>query len=107
MILFITLHSLNHSQEEIRVMLTEINQFDIQLFEYAQTLMAYRLKFIPPTVLSIKTQLHMDSHLNTVVSEEVFNQHSAHCNALDATISRADRRKYVGIFQPPGHKGPF
>ena len=111
--LFITTSYSSHyltqtqQQEEIRAMLTEINTFDLQLFEYAKTLLAYRLKFIPPTVLSIKTQLSLDSHMNTVVSEEVFAKHKDQCGALDSALDPEFKRKYLGIFQPPGHKGPF
>jgi hypothetical protein len=94
-------------QDEIRTLLTEINKFDLELFAYAQSLMAYRLKFLAPTVESVKTQLGLDAHLNTVVSAEVFNQHKDQCAALDAQLSPEFRKKYVGVFQPPGHKGPF
>lgn len=94
------------TQEEIRNVLTELNKYDIELFEYAQSLMAYRLKFIAPAVLSVKAGLGMDSHLNTVVSQEVFNKHHAQCAALDVKLS-PELKKHVGIFQPPGHKGPF
>lgn len=68
--------------------------------------MAYRLKFVAPAVQSVKSQLGMDSHLNTVVSREVFNKYHGQCAALDSVVS-PDLKKYIGIFQPPGHKGPF
>lgn len=91
----------------MRKILTEMNALDLELYEYAQTLMAYRLKFIPPTVLKVKAQLGLDSHLNTVVSKEIFEQKKDQCAALDSSLSPAFKKKYVGIFQPPGHKGPF
>jgi hypothetical protein len=58
-------------------------------------------------VLSVKQQLGMDSHLNTVVSKAVFAEHKDQCAALDSTLTPEFKKKYVGIFQPPGHKGPF
>lgn len=88
-------------------MLKEINQYDLQLFAYAQSLMAYRLKFLSPTVESVKAQLGLDSHLNTVVSGEVYNKHKDQCAALDSQLSPEFKKKHIGIFQPPGHKGPF
>lgn len=87
--------------------MTEINKYDIELFEYAQSLMAYRLKFVAPTVENVKKQLGLDAHLNTVVSGDVYAQHKHQCAALDSKLDPDFRKRYVGIFQPPGHKGPF
>lgn len=94
-------------QEEIRRILTEINKYDIELFEYAQSLWAYRLKFISPLVLNIKKQLGLDSHMNTVSNTDIYNTNKNQCMLLDTTIKPKFRKEYIGIFQPPGHKGPF
>jgi hypothetical protein len=91
----------------IRAQLTEINKYDIELLKYAETLLAYRLKFIPATVLSVKEILHLDSHQNTVVAPAVYDEHAGMCKALDSHLDANTKKQWVGIFQPPGHKGPF
>jgi len=100
-------------EEAVKKLLVEVNKYDLLLYEYAQELMAYRLKLIPPAVLGVKKQLGLDSHMNVVVLDPK-TQHSDHmrsiknqCDAGNYPISGALKSQWVGIFQPPGHKGPF
>lgn len=71
----------------------EINALDRELFDYAQSLMALRLK----EVLTI-TSSSSHSILPLRVS-------TANCAVRPAETATKFRQLF-GIFQPPGHKGP-
>ena len=45
--------------------------------------------------------------MNTVSNTEIYNTNKNQCMLLDSTIKPKFRKEYIGIFQPPGHKGPF
>lgn len=69
------------------------------------------LKLIPPLVERVKSELGLDSHLNTVVgsSHADFSKNLQQCSAAAASTidPRIIHKDFIGIFQPPGHKGPF
>ena len=66
------------------------------------------LKLVPPIVEKVKSTLGLDSHLNTVVSQADLTKHLQQCSAAAAkTIDLTLHKEFIGIFQPPGHKGPF
>lgn len=106
--------------------LREINKWDLMLWDYAQQLMAYRLKLIIPTINSaVKAELGLDSHRDSI-SLTTLHQHNhqsashtaglgkyiAQCKADKEELDKMMGKKGIlhsklGIFQPPGHKGPL
>lgn len=94
--------------------------------------MAYRLKLIPPAVEKVKGSLGLDPHRNSLaaggsttaiersrtsslrdegsgsgVTDRRYVEHLTRCRALKSEIPANLKLTAVGIFQPPGHKGPF
>jgi hypothetical protein len=99
-------------QDEIRTLLTDHNKFDLELYEYAQSLMALRIKFIGPMI----TVAHEEAHivpLSTSTMDPYLTVHSRQCPSFPEATHRnsmllsAKYKSSVGFFQPPGHKGPF
>lgn len=86
----------------------EINGYDLQLWEYAQSLMAYRLKLVAPAISAVKRRLGIDLHQKFVDPGAARNAALlARCRGLQSSPSRQVQKRAIGIFQPPGHKGPF
>ena len=130
-------------QEEIKIVLREINSWDLKLWDFAQGLMAYRLKLVGPAINhAVKAQLGLDEHRNSVSVAQVQQAHYAAVAAgkqkgaslASADVNEAKRQQQqqlvdqcradetrqraalgahgimsrsLGVFQPPGHKGPF
>lgn len=78
------------------------------MFDYAQSLMAYRLKLIVPMVNEVKRELGLNAHQNTLGSRELLIKQKQHkeCDNLDFKLS-TEQKKNVGVIRPAGHKGPF
>lgn len=79
------LSRLSPNEEELRERLQDINKMDLELYEFAKSLAAVRLK-----------ELH-GSYGNC--SQEVLCPHIPH-----SFVSK--NKNLFGVFQPPGHKGP-
>ena len=79
-------------QEEIEVLLRTMNTYDIRLWEYAQQLVKERIKLLTTTPITT----------TSIITEKVTCSSSYRKNVpLNLLL------KDVGIFRPPGHKGPF
>jgi hypothetical protein len=73
--------------------LAEMNKFDLQLFEYAKSLVALRL-------------MEFKKIVETAAMDTPDNQgKSMHCKAVPGNFLVV-HKPYFGVFQPPGHKGP-
>lgn len=94
-------------QSEVREELARINAYDLRLFDYAQSLMAYRLKLITPIVNDVKRDLGLNAHRNTVNANQLKEaRNSGVCRDMEHTLT-VEQKKNIGIFRPPGHKGPL
>lgn len=80
-------------EEDMRKILTQLNQFDIELYQYAQSLVALRLKEV--TSLAAASADHAN-RVRTIPSDCVH----------DAMGIVVRNKKMFGVFQPKGHKGP-
>lgn len=85
-----------------------MNNYDLQLFDYAQSLMAYRLKLIVPIVNEVKKDLGLNAHQNALSVNDLKKKQQQHpeCDNLDFRISD-EQKKSLGVIRPAGHKGPF
>jgi len=95
-------------EAQIKEELIKMNYYDLQLWDYAQSLMAYRLKLIVPMVQQVKKDLGLSAHQNVLSSKDLVKMSNKHdeCNNLDFKLN-ADQKKNVGVIRPAGHKGPF
>jgi hypothetical protein len=76
-------------EEAMRKLLAELNAWDLQLYSYAQSLAALRLKEVQSIV------------------EEATPDHIHHSKCTtNASRVVMEYRKLFGVFQPAGHKGP-
>ncbi len=92
---------------EIRKELTEINSYDLRLWEYAQSLMALRLKMVVPIVNEVKRELGLNTHRNTLSAQDIKKAvDTGMCSSLDINLTAAQKKSF-GIVRPPGHKGPL
>ena len=74
--------------------LIEMNQWDIELYEYAKDLVSLRLKEYKKMV-------------ETAVMDLPENQGLAlSCQAIPVHFLVQNKARF-GVFQPPGHKGPL
>eukprot|EP01035_Chromulina_nebulosa_P018315 gene18315-24002_t len=83
---------LSPDEQTVLYDLARINRYDIELYEYALTLAAKRLKLIP--IITDDITNNLTNELN----------HSIHCRRNKFPI---ELKESIGIFRPPGHKGPF
>lgn len=79
------------NEDDIKTLLKKMNYLDLQLWEYAQSLVAKRVKIIPKLVKEAKT---------------IAESYSGDCGKRVNNLPRA-LREQLGIHQPPGHKAPL
>eukprot|EP01031_Cornospumella_fuschlensis_P027526 gene27526-33248_t len=83
------------NETDLREQLRRLNTLDIQLFEYAQSLVALRLKEVLRMVQS--PQPHT-AHIPIAVARK---------QCIDEGLGVIHKyKRYFGVFQPKGHKGP-
>jgi len=110
-------------EKSIRQMLIDINQYDIELFMYAKELVSQRL------AMNTMIQSTLDHELHTMNNNLLSNhpdyheaiRNKCHWMVADQQNQNAyqrerrqqqsieeidDVRRYFGLFQPAGHKGP-
>lgn len=90
------LSKLAPNEAEMKEVLREINGLDLQLFEYAQSLAARRLREVPKLVWDVT---HSSSAIAT----------TGGANKCGTKIQRLPQalHQQLGIHQPPGHKAPL
>lgn len=110
------------SQDAIKEKLRELNQWDIKLYDFAMSLVAWRLKHIVPIIRKLRGHVHVHGvHGNSntqpdtesvVASWKDRDQQLAAerhmCDGFQEDI-KAFQHKFqgeFGIFRPEGHKGP-
>ena len=108
------------NEDELKQQLIKMNQYDIALYDYAQSLMSFRLKHIIPLVEKVKKQvvqqhsIHVQSGQspNSVVGGQTGDEENLTCPVTPKDISNRKMdmvkkyKPFIGVFQPPGHKGP-
>lgn len=96
-------------------MLTSLNNYDVQLFEYAKSLVSFRNKpireiykhvsqtiDIPKPQGKVRMRSTFEHYLPYIIRGDIDNQH---CPAN--TLKFHDQYKRLfSLHQPPGHKGP-
>ena len=90
------LSKLAPNEADMKKLLGELNGLDLQLFEYAQSLAARRLREVPRLVWDIN---HPASPSGAT---QLRNQCGAKIQRLPQKLS-----SQLGIHQPPGHKAPL
>jgi hypothetical protein len=80
-------------QAEISKELEVLNKLDLELYDYAQSLLARRLKEIVPLVEKAKSHAHDRQYLKS-------------CSKQHYLVPR-EMNSYLGVVRPQGHKGPF
>ena len=128
---------LSPDEADIRKELEVLNKLDIELVEYAKELLAKRLKFIPAMVLEVtnatfqksfsqdhtgniqdscgnfhrKPEANLDKQIHTYFLHLKLANRFAACDqsirSNEYKKSFMDPKYRLGVFQPPGHKGPF
>merc|ERR1712146_295974 len=93
-------------EAEIKKLLTELNHWDIKLFEYAQSLLAYRLKFVLPVVDQVKMELGLSVHSHVAGRVQTSREDGEVCKARTMALPQ-ELKKELGVFQPPKHKAPL
>lgn len=91
------LSKLAPNEDEMKEVLRGINGLDLQLFEYAQSLAARRLREVPKLVWDVA---HPSSSPEAAARET--NKCGANIQSLPPNLQRQ-----LGIHQPPGHKAPL
>lgn len=102
----------------------ERNQLDLELYEYAQSLISLRLKFLIPLYTAAKSHAMEKFHSNLgqsvpvsqlrslTTSDHQFDLSSFQCSVTPKdvqhrkTLLAGKYKKVMGVMQPPGHKGP-
>lgn len=109
--------TLSPDEENIRQLLKDINQYDIALYDYAQSLTSLRLRSVlsmvseMPELKSVVAPLVRGNRRkalpSTIASSKSGDSISSAVCAERATMNTISRyRNMLGVFQPPGHKGP-
>lgn len=104
------------NEEEIKKELEKMNSLDLELYDYAQSLMSFRLKHIIPIVEKVR-KIIVQQQVVRVKAGEDLAATAEDTNALQCPVSQSDimtRKKVMtttyknslGVHQPPGHKGP-
>lgn len=73
--------------------LEELNSLDLKLYQYAESLVALRLREIKQIFAKVKDKAPRNKQLEKS------------CNPIPMTLIMR-YKPYFGVFQPPGHKGP-
>ena len=80
--------------------LKSINKYDIRLWEHALSSLALRVPLIPSIVLTAAAE--QSTPLRDATSTTDSSIKSTVPQGLNPLL-----KEYIGIFRPPGHKGPF
>jgi hypothetical protein len=125
------------NEENIRKELIEMNQLDIALYDYAQSLMSFRLKHYIPVIEKIKKKVidnqklavgkhiysqemstttistrNLQVQIGNNESNQKIEELNLQCPVTAGDIStrktqmQSTFKPLLGVFQPPGHKGP-
>lgn len=96
----------------MRKLLTNLNQFDLKLFDFAQSVVALRLKHIKPIMELVnphRTALRSSELVHTAHQQP----YQTHLSELSCRVNEAQARMFLknyhsvlGVFRPQGHKGP-
>lgn len=93
-------HKLGADLPAVRLALAEANRLDLLLWEYAQSLLARRLRVVQLAA----AEAH---RVGAFVEEKTAHaQCGAHSHSVHGRLDK-DLVAQLGIFRPPGHKGPF
>lgn len=84
--------------------LKSINEYDMRLWDYALSSLALRVPLIPSIV---RTALEDSSVPQPVMSEESISSPDSTVKSKVPPSLNPLLQEYIGIFRPPGHKGPF
>jgi hypothetical protein len=90
----------------VKATLTEMNKWDIMLYAYAQSLLAYRLKFVEPLVDAVKSELGISVHSHVTTRVQASAKDALLCDSRSQKLSR-EMTKQLGVFRPPKHKAPL
>ncbi len=91
-----------------------LNALDLELWEHAQTITTLRLKLIAAVTKHVKSLRHASVANHTIHGEAGAhtggsNQGEELCVAVESRLPLLTPllASQVGIFRPPGHKGPL
>ena len=93
-------HKLGADLPAVRAIITEINRLDLLLWEFAQSLLARRLRIVQ----LVASEAHKLGQFADDHSAHV--QCGAHSHSVQGRLDK-DLASQLGIHRPPGHKGPF
>lgn len=99
--------SLAPDEDSIIEELISINELDLKLWEYVQSLSAFRLRQIEELVIESKRQLGLSEHRNVLRVDQSSQEALHQCSLLHSGLTTQQKKQSIGVFQPPGHKGPF
>lgn len=88
-----------------------MNALDLELYDYAKGLLAKRLKFIPELTLTVR-KTSSKATATAQCGEFHRHYHPAMSSRSSPNMSPlaalpGPLRSHIGIFRPPGHKGPL
>lgn len=91
---------LAHNEAEVKATIAAFNSWDMLLWDFAQSLLARRLKVLH----HVASSAHKLGRF--VDDKEAHSNCGAHSHSVQGRLDR-DLLSQLGIFRPPGHKGPF
>ena len=91
-------------EEQMKQLLREINELDLRLWKHAQTLVQTRWKYFQQLSSSSINNGDFSTHLPTNSGSAKDAQRSMQCGVVSLPPVLG---KDVGLFRPPGHKGPL
>jgi hypothetical protein len=98
---------------EMEKVLKGINKYDLRLWVYAQSVLAERIPLIKSIISAAQissTQSSGSAYEGEVNSRDHMKSRGGStltCGSQGSQQLKAALLKEVGIFQPPGHKGPL
>ena len=87
-------------EEKLRAEIAKFNAYDLQLWEFAQSLLARRLRVLQ----GLATSAHKAGPYGD--DKTAHAQCGAHSHSVHGRLEK-DLSAQLGVFRPPGHKGPF
>ena len=88
------------NEQQMRDEIAKFNKYDILLWDFAQSLLARRLRVLQ----GIATSAHKAGPFTE--EKTAHAECGAHSHSVHGRLER-DLTSQLGIFRPPGHKGPF
>jgi hypothetical protein len=116
--------SLSPDEDEVRMKLRKLNEWDLKLYDFALSLASWRLKHVVPIVRKLRGHVHVHGvhgnsrrRLQSAPNSQslLWTQHDAvlraemhMCDGFSDDIKEFQRkyRSEFGIFRPENHKGP-